>query len=262
MGLASKGGLESGGGVGQLANQDISAATYTATSTTAVNYTANAASGTDAFKVATNGARIHFGAGASDYASSNGTTVTFAGPLTTASTFNAAQINGTLGYFTSEVYASYFRQTSASAVEIRGFAVDGATAVGAIVNTGSTYSTAGAKLLSVRNNTTEKASIDKDGGLTLGGQLALSSYTDDSATPGNRTVNTVRGKNAVAIGATTCVITNSFVTANSQIIVTLDETDATGLYIRAVAPTAGSFTLTIGPAAVTADTTFSWVVIN
>jgi len=46
-------------------------------------YTSGQASGANAYGVTTNGARIDFGAGASDYASSDGTTVTFAGPVTT-----------------------------------------------------------------------------------------------------------------------------------------------------------------------------------
>jgi hypothetical protein len=50
-----------------------------------------AASGSNALAVSTNGARTDFGAGASDYASSDGTTVTFAGPVTTTGlTTNAA----------------------------------------------------------------------------------------------------------------------------------------------------------------------------
>lgn len=40
-----------------------------------------AANGNNAFSATTNGARFDFGAGASDYASSDGTTVTFAGPI-------------------------------------------------------------------------------------------------------------------------------------------------------------------------------------
>lgn len=43
-------------------------------------------SGNDAFAFKTNGLRAHFGAGTSDYASSDGTTVTFAGPASFAST--------------------------------------------------------------------------------------------------------------------------------------------------------------------------------
>lgn len=50
-------------------------------SVSSATYSSTAGSGSDAFSVTTNGARFHFGTGASDYASSNGTTVTFAGPL-------------------------------------------------------------------------------------------------------------------------------------------------------------------------------------
>ncbi len=45
-------------------------------------FSSSIASGSNAFGVITNGARIDFGAGASDYANSNGTTVSFAGPVT------------------------------------------------------------------------------------------------------------------------------------------------------------------------------------
>lgn len=115
--------------------------------------------------------------------------------------------------------------------------------------------------------TTVGSVCSDSGGQTLGGvttladSLVLSSFTDDSATAGARTVNKVRGKNAVAAGASTVVITNSFVAAANQVLVTLEETDTTCLYVRAVAPAAGSFTLTVS-ANCTADTTFSWVVIK
>lgn len=61
--------------------------TTVANTGTGAGFTSAAASGTNAYGVTTNGARYDFGAGASDYASSDGTTVTFAGPLTTASNF-------------------------------------------------------------------------------------------------------------------------------------------------------------------------------
>lgn len=48
------------------------------------NITTHAGSGNNILTVATNGARLHFGSGASDYATSDGTTVTFAGPLATS----------------------------------------------------------------------------------------------------------------------------------------------------------------------------------
>lgn len=46
-------------------------------------------SGNDAVQVSTNGGRVHFGTGANDYCASDGTNVTFAGPIALASTANA-----------------------------------------------------------------------------------------------------------------------------------------------------------------------------
>ncbi len=54
-------------------------------------FEANAASGANSISVGVNGSRMDFGAGASDYASSDGTSVTFAGPVKVAAT----QSNGT-----------------------------------------------------------------------------------------------------------------------------------------------------------------------
>ena len=48
-------------------------------------FSSEATSGNNGVEVTTNGSRIDFGAGASDYASSNGTTVTFAGPISSTS---------------------------------------------------------------------------------------------------------------------------------------------------------------------------------
>ncbi len=68
-------------------------------SSAATGYLSNTTSGNNAFGVAVSGARIDFGAGASDHASSNGTTVTFAGPVTattTLTTTSALQVGTTL----------------------------------------------------------------------------------------------------------------------------------------------------------------------
>jgi len=92
--------------------------------------------------------------------------------------------------------------------------------------------------------------------------LRVTNYVDDSATPGDRTVNRLRGKNAIAIAATTCTITNNLVTANSQIIVNLEFGDATLTTLLRVIPGNGSFVVTAGAAGATAATKFSWLVIN
>ncbi len=55
------------------------------TTTFSTLFTGEAGSGADAFNASTNGARWHFGTGANDYASSDGTTVTFASPLSSTS---------------------------------------------------------------------------------------------------------------------------------------------------------------------------------
>ena len=91
--------------------------------------------------------------------------------------------------------------------------------------------------------------------------VRLTNYVDDSATAGNRTVNRSRGKNAFAIGAAAVTVTNSLVTANSQVICTLEFIDATLTTILTCIPAAGSFVVT-GNANATAATKFSWVVIN
>lgn len=62
---------------------------------------------------------------------------------------------GKLGVGTT-LPAAYLHITSAT--------VDGSTAVASIIDTATTWSTGGSKLLSLRNNTVEKANINKDGG--------------------------------------------------------------------------------------------------
>lgn len=88
-----------------------------------------------------------------------------------------------------------------------------------------------------------------------------SNYTDGSATPGAATINAVRGKAAIAIGAASVVITNSKVSATSQVIVVLENNDATLTFLKSVVPGAGSFTVT-GNANATAAVNFKFVVVN
>jgi hypothetical protein len=73
-------------------------------SATAPAFSSTAASGSNAFGVTTNGARVDFGAGANDYASSDGTTVTFAGPISTT-TINAS--SGTVPMLTVSNFLSW-----------------------------------------------------------------------------------------------------------------------------------------------------------
>lgn len=97
--------------------------------------------------------------------------------------------------------------------------------------------------------------------LTVGSNLRVTSYTDDSGTAGDRTVNKLRGKNSFAIGAAAVTITNNLVTANSQVICTLEFVDATLTQILTCIAGAGSFVVTANANA-SAATKFSWIVIN
>lgn len=109
--------------------------------------------------------------------------------------------------------------------------------------------------------TSVQADAGSIGNLEVSGRLRCTSYTDDSATAGNRTVNAMRGKNSIAIGAAAVTITNNLVTANSQVLVTIEFVDATCTTVLSVVPGAGSFVVTCNANA-TAATKIGWVVIN
>lgn len=67
--------------------------------------------------------------------------------------------------------------TGAATFEVRGSVADGASAVGISLDTANALSTAGAKLLSVRNATTEKWAVDKDGFAVSPGAKPSASFT-------------------------------------------------------------------------------------
>lgn len=247
----------------------------------------------DAFKAIT-GARWHIGGGTTDYFTSDGSlTISAAqhfsvlGNLAVSGTINSSGVltltssaltslsltnsatTGTQATIASSNAASFsnLRLTNDVAAILQ-FGLFGSTrtAYGAVLaGEGNLYTTAVAVTIMADNaagvvkfatgGNLETARVDKDG------QYIGKSYTDDSATSGNRTVNKVRGKNAFAIGAATCVITDSFITANSQVICTLEFGDATLTQILRCTPAAGSCTVT-GNANATAATKFSWFVIN
>lgn len=154
MGIAY--GWNGNGGAGSLTGQVI----------TALQFVSTQASGSDAFKVTTNGARWHFGAGASDYASSDGTTVTFAGPLASASSIQGSSLiaTGASGVSTLAIIAP-----SGNPGRISGQVANGATAIGVKLSPFSAYTTAGARIAVFYsdNITTEAAAIDKDGAIRL-----------------------------------------------------------------------------------------------
>lgn len=85
--------------------------------------------------------------------------------------------------------------------------------------------------------------------------------SDSSGSPGAVTINRPSGKCAIALGASSVVVTNSLVTASSTVLAVLQTTDAALLYIKSVVPGSGSFTIT-GNATATAAVTVAFLVIN
>lgn len=97
--------------------------------------------------------------------------------------------------------------------------------------------------------------------LTLGFQAEPDArFVDTSSTPGNATINAMRGRFSIAAASNTAVITNSFVTANSLVIPVVESADAT-LVAPRCAPADGYFTF-LGNAAATATCNIGFVVIN
>ncbi len=95
------------------------------------------------------------------------------------------------------------------------------------------------------------------------GDLSLRQLYPDftnTATVGAVTINKAAGKAIVGAATTSTVVTNSLVTANSQVICTVNSNDATAT-LKNCTPTAGSFTITT-TAAATADTNVAFIVFN
>lgn len=81
-----------------------------------------------------------------------------------------------------------------------------------------------------------------------------------AATVGAQTINKTMGSVNFDVAATSLVVTNSLVTANSVILATVATNDATMTSVQAVAGT-GSFTLHANAAA-TAETRVNFLVLN
>lgn len=99
-----------------------------------------------------------------------------------------------------------------------------------------------------------------DGTLLCNGAITADT-TDASDTPGAATINKPSGKVAIAIGASSVVVTNSLVTAASTVLAVLQFVDATATQILSVVPGSGSFTITANANA-TAATKIAFLVIN
>ena len=89
---------------------------------------------------------------------------------------------------------------------------------------------------------------------------SFGAFTDNSGSAGNTTINTARGKAAIAAGAAAVTVTNQLVMATSLVLVVLQTNDATAI-LKNVVPANGSFVVNT-TAVTTAATSFGFVVIN
>jgi hypothetical protein len=87
-------------------------------------------------------------------------------------------------------------------------------------------------------------------------------YTDSSATPGNVTNNSPRGRVALAAAASTIVVTSSLVTATSAVFTQLRAIDGAATAIRNVTTGAGSFTITFNAASTGTAAQVDFLVVN
>lgn len=124
-----------------------------------------------------------------------------------------------------------------------------------IIQTTSTAATTDKLVLAKADSKTPKAITVEDFMNT-----AFDTTITAAATVGAQTINKNAGSVNFAAAATSLVVTNSRVTANSVIIATVATNDATMLSVQAVAGS-GSFTL-YANAAATAETRVNFLVIN
>lgn len=223
---------------------------------TDATYSSIIASGSNAFAVITNGARIDFGAGASDYASSDGTTVTFAGPLTATGALTATGSSGDIslggGDLASTLATQTFNITSATNDATT------STTVAAITIAPTVDLTAGDLVLEVNNSAGASLfTIDEQGNVVLDGTSIVGSFTTATFTIYSST-------NAATVSSTVAPITLQPIIAaeaGSDLLVEVNNSVGTamfainanpGVVINGAAGTAGQVLRSGGASAATA----------
>lgn len=150
--------------------------------------------------------------------------------------------------------AFYMRDSQNPAVKITSGQHDASNASCIAFDTHDVMVTAGCKLISWRNHAVEKAALFYDGTF---GML----NTDATGSPGAATINKPTGRAAIALGASTVVITNSTVSAADTVLLTELGRDATCIGLVVDSVSSGSFQVS-GSANATAATKFMFSVIK
>jgi len=125
---------------------------------------------------------------------------------------------------------------------VAGDQANGASAIGVTIRTGVAYSTAGSKIISFQNSTTEKAFVSQAGlyGGTVGTATLAGTTSAATATVSNVFGRLTCGASGL-LAAATITVTNTVCTATSIITVVFENTAST----YKVAPGAGSFVITV-----------------
>lgn len=91
--------------------------------------------------------------------------------------------------------------------------------------------------------------------------IFVTNYVDDSANVGDRTVNALRGRNAIEDGSVSCNINNTYAKASSLIIITPRSIGGDFQIWKAVS-SAGHFLVTLSTPMNGANWEFDWLIIN
>jgi hypothetical protein len=147
---------------------------------------------------------------------------------------------------------SLVQSGDSSAMEMKGWAANGATAIGAKFGSGNNFTTNGAILMQIHNQGVQKAAITKTGAYNP-------DFTDDSGTTGDRTVNKPCGKSAFGAGATAITITNNCVKTDSIVFAQLMTNDS--VLLKCVEISDGSFIIRLN-GATGGTVVVGWIVFN
>ena len=202
-----------------------------------------------------------------------------AGLVTATGGFSGALAGAVTGNVTGNLTGNVTGDVTAAAAAsetITGNVANAGTNANVIVDSSVALSGT-TKLLSVRNNATEKFSVEDDGQVLAVGALSANSggatpggistdgrlqqlYTTSVASPGPATINKSAGKSAILTGAATVTITTDHCAATDIVLITPIGRDATAISLEAT-PGNGSFVVT-SVANATGTTAFSWLIVK
>ncbi len=166
--------------------------------------------------------------------------------LSDTSTRTGLEIDGIIGVADPD--------DAAPAIMLRGMKADGAAST---ANMGDAETI----LTVAKRDETPLVTVKGNGDTTFAGAVSLPKTITSIGTTGAQTIDKPAGCVNLAASATSLVVTDSYVTANSVILLTIGTNDASNFSVRAVAGS-GSFTIHVVGTAPAATTRVNFLVIN